>query len=146
MKLIILHLNTTNKPSPMSEGATEIRINNQPCKGIKLTTRHMWATQATRVTTVHNTVKESGWVLHHPYAVFHTYASADTLWVARALSYCTPVKRGKVSSNLLTHEATKFGDSMSRMCQYIQVLVHQSLTDTDLNRHRRGLPPWSSEF
>jgi hypothetical protein len=34
MKLIILRLNTTNKPSPMPEGVTEIRINNQPCKGI----------------------------------------------------------------------------------------------------------------
>jgi hypothetical protein len=41
MKLIILCLNTTNKPSPMSEGVTEIQINNQPCKGINLTTRHM---------------------------------------------------------------------------------------------------------
>jgi hypothetical protein len=40
MKLIILRLNTTNKPSPMSEGVAEIRINNQPCKGINLTTRH----------------------------------------------------------------------------------------------------------
>jgi hypothetical protein len=45
MKLIILRLNTANKPSPMSEGVTEIRINNQPCKGINLTTRH---TQAQR--------------------------------------------------------------------------------------------------
>jgi hypothetical protein len=29
-----------NKPSPISEGVTEIRINNQPCKGINLTTQH----------------------------------------------------------------------------------------------------------
>jgi hypothetical protein len=38
MKLIILRLNTVNKPSPMSEGVVEIRINNQSCKGISLTT------------------------------------------------------------------------------------------------------------
>jgi hypothetical protein len=45
MKLIILHLNTVNKPSPISEGVAEIRINSQPCKGINLITRH---TQAQR--------------------------------------------------------------------------------------------------
>jgi hypothetical protein len=43
MKLIILRLNTVNKPSPMSEGVVEIRINNQPCKGINLTIQHMQA-------------------------------------------------------------------------------------------------------
>jgi hypothetical protein len=45
MKLIILCLNTSSKPSPISEGVVEIRINSQPCKGINLTTRH---TQAQR--------------------------------------------------------------------------------------------------
>jgi hypothetical protein len=45
MKLIILCLNLVNKPSPMTEGVTEIRIKSQPCKGINLTTRH---TQAQR--------------------------------------------------------------------------------------------------
>jgi hypothetical protein len=43
MKLIILCLDSTNKPSPMSEGVMEIRIKSQPCKGINLTTRHMQA-------------------------------------------------------------------------------------------------------
>jgi hypothetical protein len=38
MKLIILHLDAANKPSPMSEGVTDIQINSQPCKGINLTT------------------------------------------------------------------------------------------------------------
>jgi hypothetical protein len=37
MKLIILCLNTVNKPSSMSEGVVEIQINNQPCKDINLT-------------------------------------------------------------------------------------------------------------
>jgi hypothetical protein len=35
---------------------------------------------------------------------------------------------------------------MSRMCQYIQVLIQQGSTNTGLNRHRQGLPPWSFEF
>jgi hypothetical protein len=83
MKLIILRLNTVNKPSPMSEGVTEIRINNQPCKGINLTTRYKQTWRTPRVATVHDAVKESGRVLPHPSAVFHAYASVDTPWVAR---------------------------------------------------------------
>jgi hypothetical protein len=43
MKVELLRLNTANKPSPISEGVMEIRINNQPCKGINLTTRHTQA-------------------------------------------------------------------------------------------------------
>jgi hypothetical protein len=43
MKVELRHLNIANKPSPISEGVTEIRINSQPCKGINLTTRHMQA-------------------------------------------------------------------------------------------------------
>jgi hypothetical protein len=45
MKLIILCLDEANKPSPISEGVAEIRIDNQHFKGINLTTRH---TQARR--------------------------------------------------------------------------------------------------
>jgi hypothetical protein len=89
-------------------GVAQIRINSQPCKGINLITRHMKARMAPRVATVHDAVKESGRVLPPPSAVFHTYASVDTPWVARRLSHCTPVKRGKVSSISSTHEATKF--------------------------------------
>jgi hypothetical protein len=116
MKLIILRLNIANKPSPMYEAVAEIRINNQPCKGINLTTRYRWATEATRVATVHDAVKESGRVLPRPSAVCHVYALADTPCVARTLSHCTPVKRGKVLSNPSTHEATKFGDSICPIC------------------------------
>jgi hypothetical protein len=116
MKLIILRLDVAKKPSPMSEGVTEIRINSQPCKGIDLTTWHTWATEATWVATVHDEVMKSGQVLPHPSVVFNTYALADTPWVTRTLSHCTPGKRGKVSSNSLTHEATKFGDSIYPIC------------------------------
>jgi hypothetical protein len=113
----------------MSEGVAEIRINSQPCKGI------------------HNVTKKSGWVLPRPSVVFHAYVSVDTPWVARTLSHCTPMKWGKVSSNSSTHEATQFGDSIYPVCvSTFKMLVHSDPTDTGLNRHRRGLPPWSLEF
>jgi hypothetical protein len=78
MKLIILRLGAANKKSPMSEGVTEIRINNQPCKGINLTTRHVQARRAPRVETIHDEVKEmvrAHLTLVH---ILHVYASADT--------------------------------------------------------------------
>jgi hypothetical protein len=72
------------------------------------------------VATVYDVVTESGRVLPRSSAIFHVYASEDTLWVARILPHCTPVKRGKVSSNSVTHEVTKFvGPHKSCMCQYI---------------------------
>jgi hypothetical protein len=58
MKSIILHLDSTNKPSPMSEGVVEIRINNQPYKGINLTTRHTQAKRAPWVATIHDVAME----------------------------------------------------------------------------------------
>jgi hypothetical protein len=112
MKLIILRLNTANKPSPMSEGVAKIWINNQPCKGINLTTWHTQARRAPRVATIHDVTKKPGRALPRPNAVFHAYASADTPWVARTLSHYTSVKWGKVSFNSSTHEATQFGDSI----------------------------------
>jgi hypothetical protein len=60
------------------------------------------------VATVHDVIRESDRVLPHPSAIFHAYASVDTSWVAQTLSHCTPVKQGKVSSNSVTYEATKF--------------------------------------
>jgi hypothetical protein len=98
MKLIILRLNTTNKLSPMSEGVAEIRINNQPCKGINLTTRHMQARRAPRVATVHDAVREMIRVHLTLVHVFHAYASVDTPWVAHALSHYTPVRYGRIAS------------------------------------------------
>jgi hypothetical protein len=134
MKLIIVHLDSTNKPSRMSEGVVEIRINSQPCKGINLTTRHTQAQRAPRVATIHEVTKKLGWVLPRPSVVFHAYASTDTPWVARTLSHCTPVKRGKVSSNSSTHEPTQFGDSLCPICTNIfQMLVHLDPSDVGLN-------------
>jgi hypothetical protein len=78
------------------------------------------------VVTVHDAVKELGWVLTRHSVVFHMYALADTSWVARTLSSCTLMKRGKVSSNSVTHEATKFaGLHISHMCHNIIKLAHR---------------------
>ncbi len=66
-------------------------------------------------------------------------------WVARILSQCTPVKRGKVSSNSSTHEATKFGDSICPVCistfkcLFIQTQPTQALTDTGEGCHLGAL-------
>jgi hypothetical protein len=67
----------------MSEGVAEIRINNQSCKSINLTTRHTQVRRALRVAIVHDAVKESGQVIPRSSVVFHAYASADTPWVAQ---------------------------------------------------------------
>jgi hypothetical protein len=150
MKLIILCLNLVNKPSPMSEGVVEIQINSQPCKGINLTTRHTWATKATQVTTIDDTVKESGRVLPRPSVIFHAYASVDTSWVAQKLSHWTPMKWGKISLNPLAHEATKFGNSICHVCVstfkclFIRTQPMWALIDTGGGYHL-GAPNFRSD-
>jgi hypothetical protein len=116
MKLIILRLGAANKPSLISESVAEIRINNQPCKGINLTTRHTQAWRAPWVATIHDVTKKPGQVLTRPSVVFHVYDSADIPWVARTLSRFTSVNWGKVLSNSLKYEATQFGDSICPVC------------------------------
>jgi hypothetical protein len=59
----------------MSEGVTEIRINNQPCKGINLTTQHAQVWRAPRVATIHDEVKETIRAHLTLVHVFHVYAS-----------------------------------------------------------------------
>jgi hypothetical protein len=68
-------------------------------------------------------------------------------WVAHALSQCTPVRYGRIAFMSVTHEATQFVGPH----KIPYALVHNSNLLTGarrsvLNRHRRGLPPWSSEF
>jgi hypothetical protein len=139
MKLIILRLGAANKPSLISVSVH--------CKGTNLTTWHKQARRAPRVPTVHDAVKESSRVLPHPIAVFHTYASTDTPWVARTLPHYTSVKWGRVSSNSAACEATQFRDSICPLrVTTFQMLVHSDPTNLGLNRHRRGLPPWRSKF
>jgi hypothetical protein len=147
MKLIILRLDLVNKPSLMSKGVIEIRINSQYCKGINLTTRHMQACRAPQVATIHDVTKETIRAHLTLVHVFHAYASVDTLWVAHALSHCTPIRYGRTASVSAAHNATQFGDSTcpacvsTYKCLFIQTQLARALTD-----NRRGLPPWSSEF
>jgi hypothetical protein len=60
------------------------------------------------VATIHDEAKEmirAHLTLVH---VFQAYASADTPWVAHALSRCTPVRYDSIASISATHEATQF--------------------------------------
>jgi hypothetical protein len=97
------------------------------------------------VASVHDAAKESGQVLPLPSVAFHAYASADTSWVPRTLSHCTPVKRGKVSSNPLTHEAIKFGESICPVfvstfkCLFIRAQPTRALTDIGRGYHLGAL-------
>jgi hypothetical protein len=59
MKLIILHLDSVNKSSPISEGVAEIQISSELCKGKNLTIRHTQARRAPRVATIHDMTKET---------------------------------------------------------------------------------------
>jgi hypothetical protein len=134
MKLIILRLDSANKPLPMSEG-------------INLTTQHMLARRAPRVAIIHDAVKKTIRAHLTLVHIFHTYASTDTPWVADALSHCTPVRYVRIAFISATHDATQFGDFICPVCvSTFQILVHLDPVDTRLNQHRRGLPPWSSEF
>jgi hypothetical protein len=65
------------------------------------------------------TIKVSGLVLPHHSVVFHMKALTGSPWVARTLSLLSSLKQGKVSSNSVTVEATKFvGPHKSYMRQY----------------------------
>jgi hypothetical protein len=100
----------------MSEGVAEIRINNQPCKCINLTTRHTQARRARRVTTIHDEVKERIMTHLTLVHVFHTYALTDTPWVAHALSHFTSVRYGRITSVSAAHDATQSSDSICPVC------------------------------
>jgi hypothetical protein len=135
------------KHQHMSEGVTEIWINNQPCKGINLKTWHTQSWRAPRLAIVHDAVKETIRAYLTLVHIFHMQASMDTPWVALALSHCTPVRYGRIASVSVTHDATQFGYSICPVCiSTFQMLVHSDPTDAGLNRHRWGLPPWSSIY
>jgi hypothetical protein len=147
MKLIILRLNVASKPPPIFKGVTEIIINSQSCKGINLTTRHTRAKRASRVAIVHDMIKETIRTHLTLVHIFHTNASVDNSWVAHALSWCTLIRYGRITSVLATHYASKFaGLYILYVSIHNWVLVHLGSTDTGLNWHRQGLPPCSSEF
>jgi hypothetical protein len=141
MKLIILRLGVVNKPSPMSEGVTKIRINNQPCKGINLTTRHAQAQRSPWVATIHDKVKETIRAHLTLVHIFHAYASVDTPCMAHALSHYTPVWYGRIASVSMAYDTTLFGDSICPICistfkcLLIQTQSTRTLIDTGGGYH-----------
>jgi hypothetical protein len=141
MKLIILHLGAANKPSLISESVTEIRINNQPYKGINLTTRHTQGQRASRVATIHDEVKETIRAHLTLVHIFHAYASPDTPWVAHAPSHFTPVRYGRLASVSAAYDATQFGDSICPVCVstfkclFIQTQPTRALNNTGGSYH-----------
>jgi hypothetical protein len=99
------------------------------------------------VATVYNAIKETIRAHLTIVHVFHAYASADTPWVAHALSHFTPIRYGRIASVSAAHEATQF----VRPHKISYAPVHNSnlligVRRSVLNQHRRGLPPWSFEF
>jgi hypothetical protein len=99
------------------------------------------------VAKIHDEVKEMiGAHLTLVY-VFHAYASTDIPWVTHVLSHFTFIRYDRIASVSAAHDTTQFGNSIYPICVSIfRMLVQQGSTDTGLNRHRRGLPPWSSEY
>jgi hypothetical protein len=147
MKLIILQNDCNGQVLPISKGIVEIWINSQPCKGINLTTWHTRARRAPRVATVHNVVKETIKAHLTLVHVFYADVLVDTPWVTHALSHFTSVRYGRIASVSAAHEATQF--TGPHKISY--ALVHNSnlligARRSVLNRHRRGLPLWRSEF
>jgi hypothetical protein len=141
MKVELLRLDSANKPSLIFESVAEIRINNQSCKGIKLTTRHTQTQRAPRVATIHEEVKEMIMAHLTLVHVFHAYSSADTPCVAHALSYFTSVMYGMIASVSATHNATQFGDSICPICistfkcLFILIQPMRALIDTGGSYH-----------
>jgi hypothetical protein len=102
--------------SHISEGAAEIRINSQPCKGINLTTEHTQTRRAPRVTIVHDTIKEmirAHLTLVH---VFHTIPHTGPMHHP----FLASMRYGSIDSISAIHEATTFaGPHEYNMHQYI---------------------------
>jgi hypothetical protein len=73
--------------------------------------------------------------------VFHTYASANTPWVAHALSHFTSARYGRIASVLAAHDATQFGDSICPVCVstfkclFIRTQPTRALTDIGRGYH-----------
>jgi hypothetical protein len=88
------------------------------------------------VATIHDEIKET--IRAHLTLVhgFHVYASADTPWVAHALSHYTSVRYHRIAFVSAAHDATQFGDSICPVCVsifkclFIRTQPTRALTDT----------------
>jgi hypothetical protein len=106
--------------SPISEGVPKIQINSHLSREItwQHDTREPWRQHDWPPFAM--TITESGPVVPRPGADFQVKTSMGSPWVAWTLSLLSSVKQGKVSSNSVTFEATKFvGLHISCMLQYI---------------------------
>jgi hypothetical protein len=108
MKVELLLNGCNEQVLPLSKGNRGDSSQFKPCKGNNLITRHTRPGRAPRVATIHNAVKETIRAHLTLVRVFHTYASADTPWVAHALSHFTPVRYGRIASVSAAHGATQF--------------------------------------
>jgi hypothetical protein len=101
---------------------------------------------ATILDAVKETIRAHLTIVH----VFHVYASADILWVAHALSHCTPIRYGRIASVSARHDATKFWDSIYLVCVstfkclFIQTQPSRALTNTGGGYHL-GAPNFRSD-
>jgi hypothetical protein len=147
MKVELLLNDYNGQVLPISKGNRGDSSQFKPCKGINLTTQYTRARRAPRVATVHNAVKEMIMAHLTLVHVFHEYASADTPWVAHALSHFTPIRYGRIASVSAVHKATQFVGP--RKIPYAPVHNSSLLIGARrsvLNGHRRELPPWNTKF
>jgi hypothetical protein len=132
--------------SLISEGVAEIRINSHLVREIT------WQHDTCEPHRYHEwppfalTIKESS----RPHRTLVPSSTWKPRRVIRGGLNTIPmssVKYSGVSSNSATVNATKFvGPHKFRVRQYTtQYLLQQGTTDAIINRHRRWLPPWSSE-
>jgi hypothetical protein len=93
------------------------------------------------VATIHDEVKETIRAHLTLVHVFHVYASADTPWVAHALSHFTSVRYGRIASVSVAHDTTQFGDSICLIsvstfkCLFIRTQPTRALINTGGGYH-----------
>jgi hypothetical protein len=92
------------------------------------------------VATIHDVIKET--IRNHLTLVhvFHAYASADTSWLAHALSQCTPVRYGRIASSQRHMTLLNLRiPYVSYAPVHNKVLVHSDPTDTGGGYHLGAL-------
>jgi hypothetical protein len=97
------------------------------------------------VAIIHDEVKETTRAHLTLVHIFHAYSSADTPWVAYALSHFTSVRYGRIASVSAAHDATQFGDSICPVCVstfkclFISTELTRALIDTGGGYHLEAL-------
>jgi hypothetical protein len=97
------------------------------------------------VATIHDEVKETIRAHLTLVHVFHAYASADTPWVAHALSHYTSIRYGRIASVLAAHNTIQFGHSICPVCVstfkclFIRTQQTRVLSDTGGGYHLEAL-------